>query len=347
MIKKFIEKSNKIHNSKYSYDKVTYINSLTKVVITCPEHGDFEQVPSSHTRGRGCPICAGNSKLDTKDFISKAANIHNNKYDYSSTTYINSSTMITIICLEHGEFKQLPHNHLNTKGCPKCGRLEAASKYTLYSEEEIFAAAKTCATRGEFQNKFPKLYMASVSRDIYEKACLHMEDAYNKLKTNEQFQLEVYSLVEDEYSLVETYINRITKIKFKHNICGHIYKTTPKDFLQGRICPNCVTSGFNPNKPAILYYLKVYVGDIEAYKIGITNLTVSERYSLTELSCITVIFEINYEFGKTAYLIEQKILKEFADLKYKGLNLLKTGNTELFIKDITKHENFNNIVQVK
>ena len=118
-------------------------------------------------------------------------------------------------------------------------------------------------------------------------------------------------------------------------------------FLQGKRCPNCTTSGFNPNKPAILYYLKVCVGDIEAYKIGITNLTISKRYSLTELSCITVIFEINYEFGKTAYHVEQALLKEFADLKYKGPNLLNKGNTELFIKDITKYENFNNIVQVK
>ena len=231
MIKKFIEKSNRIHNNKYSYERVVYVNSTIKVTITCPTHGDFEQVPSSHTRGRGCPTCAGNSKLVTKDFISKAAKIHNNKYDYSSTTCINSNTMITIICPEHGEFEQLPHNHLNTKGCPKCGRLEAISKYALYSEEEIIAAAKTCTTRGEFQNKFPKLYMASVNRDIYEKACLHMEDAYNKLKTTEQFQMEIYSLVEDEYSLLETYINRHTKIKFKHNICGHVYKTTPGDFF--------------------------------------------------------------------------------------------------------------------
>ena len=347
MIKKFIEKSNKIHNSKYSYDKVTYINSLTKVVITCPEHGDFEQVPSSHTRGRGCPICAGNSKLDTKDFISKAANIHNNKYDYSSTTYINSSTMITIICPEHGEFKQLPHNHLNTKGCPKCGRLEAASKYTLYSEEEIFAAAKTCATRGEFQNKFPKLYMASVSRDIYEKACLHMEDAYNKLKTTEQFKLEVYTLVQNEYSVLDNYINRHAKIKFQHNICGNVYTATPGTFLRGSRCPKCIISGFNPSKEAILYFLKVQVNDTVAYKIGITNLSVSERYSLTERSCITILAEYKYAIGAHAYDKEQEILKEFSEFRYLGPKLLNSGNTELFIKDITKHENFNNIVQVK
>ena len=28
---------------------------------------------------------------------------------------------VTIICYEHGEFKQTPHAHLAGQGCPKCG----------------------------------------------------------------------------------------------------------------------------------------------------------------------------------------------------------------------------------
>lgn len=38
----FIRKSNLVHKGKYSYNKVTYINNYTKVIITCPIHGDFE-----------------------------------------------------------------------------------------------------------------------------------------------------------------------------------------------------------------------------------------------------------------------------------------------------------------
>ena len=43
----------------------------------------------------------------TKDeFIKKANEIHNNKYDYSKVNYIDSRLKISIICPEHGEFKQ-------------------------------------------------------------------------------------------------------------------------------------------------------------------------------------------------------------------------------------------------
>lgn len=49
--KEFIEKAKQIHDDKYYYTKIMYVNSRTKVVITCPEHGDFEQLPSSHLQG--------------------------------------------------------------------------------------------------------------------------------------------------------------------------------------------------------------------------------------------------------------------------------------------------------
>lgn len=56
--KSFIEKASKIHNNKYNYSKVNYINYTTKVEVICPEHGSFFVTPSNHLRGRGCPICS-------------------------------------------------------------------------------------------------------------------------------------------------------------------------------------------------------------------------------------------------------------------------------------------------
>ena len=46
--KEFIEKSNKIYNNKYDYSKTKYVLSNTKVIITCLEHGDFNQTPGKH-----------------------------------------------------------------------------------------------------------------------------------------------------------------------------------------------------------------------------------------------------------------------------------------------------------
>lgn len=60
----FIEKARKIHGDKYNYSKVKYINYKTKVIIGCPEHGDFEQTPAGHLKLHGCPICKS-SKCET------------------------------------------------------------------------------------------------------------------------------------------------------------------------------------------------------------------------------------------------------------------------------------------
>jgi hypothetical protein len=53
----FIEKSTIIHGNKYNYDKVIYVASRDKVIITCPIHGDFTQTINKHKGGRGCPTC--------------------------------------------------------------------------------------------------------------------------------------------------------------------------------------------------------------------------------------------------------------------------------------------------
>jgi hypothetical protein len=53
----FIEEAKRIHDFKYSYDKSEYLSNQTKLIITCPKHGDFKQRPLSHLQGNGCPSC--------------------------------------------------------------------------------------------------------------------------------------------------------------------------------------------------------------------------------------------------------------------------------------------------
>ena len=73
----FLQKSVIVHNNKYNYSKVNYVNSTTKICIICPEHGEFWQYPRHHVKGHGCPKCMGQHlreiKQDTLDiFIQKA-----------------------------------------------------------------------------------------------------------------------------------------------------------------------------------------------------------------------------------------------------------------------------------
>jgi len=53
----FIEQSIKVHNNKYDYSMVKYVNSNTNVKIICKNHGIFEQRPNHHLNGSCCPSC--------------------------------------------------------------------------------------------------------------------------------------------------------------------------------------------------------------------------------------------------------------------------------------------------
>ncbi|MBR6517584.1 MAG: hypothetical protein IKT40_12205 [Bacilli bacterium] len=121
----FIEKAIKVHGDRYDYSNVKYKNSYTKIKIICPIHGEFEQLPTVHLKGFNCPKCKFDklsklNSLTTEEFIDRARKVHGDKYDYSKVNYINNSTKITIICPIHGEFEQLPSNHLSKNGCPRC-----------------------------------------------------------------------------------------------------------------------------------------------------------------------------------------------------------------------------------
>lgn len=124
----FISKSTKIHNNKYDYSQVNYINNSTKVKIICEIHGEFEQTPNSHMKGAGCRKCYTSSnknnftknKLTLVQFIKKCIEIHGHTYDYSKVNYKHSKVKIIIICKVHGEFEQTPNCHLRGNGCPYC-----------------------------------------------------------------------------------------------------------------------------------------------------------------------------------------------------------------------------------
>jgi len=116
----WVKKAIKIHGDKYDYTKSVYINSQSPITITCPEHGDFQQLAVTHTQGHDCPKCK-DTTMDTQVFIEKSLLAHGNKYDYSLVEYINRVTKVTIICPEHGVFDQIPHGHYgNESGCPDC-----------------------------------------------------------------------------------------------------------------------------------------------------------------------------------------------------------------------------------
>lgn len=118
--KDFVDKCTKLHNGKYCYKKVVYTISQAKVVITCPEHGDFEQLAAVHLLGHGCPRCAGVARLGRKAFIERAREVHGDVYDYSRVQLQIITDKVTIGCRTHGWFEQVGHYHISGSNCPQC-----------------------------------------------------------------------------------------------------------------------------------------------------------------------------------------------------------------------------------
>jgi len=98
--------------------------------------------------------------------------------------------------------------------------------------------------------------------------------------------------------------------------------------------------GFNPNKPAILYYL--YDPQEDLYKIGITNLTIEERFGKSFCSnrAIVILEQIEYSNGMDAYLAEQEILEAFGYARCENPSWppKKGGATEFFKWNILQNE---------
>lgn len=140
---KFIEKANLVHNNKYDYSLVDYLDNKIKVKIICPIHGEFEQRPDLHLCGNGCPICgkikaANTQRSSREEFIEKAKLMHGDKYDYSLVDYKGNNSNIKIICPIHGVFEQKPDKHLIGHGCPKCVGRERTTKEAIEDIENKY-----------------------------------------------------------------------------------------------------------------------------------------------------------------------------------------------------------------
>lgn len=125
----FVYRAVEIHGDfyEYTFSNENFQDTATKISIICPIHGIFEQLPSGHLQGRGCPSCgdirtANSSRKSTETFIEDARAVHGYAYDYSQTEYKGAFECITINCPIDGPFKQSPTSHLGGTGCAKCSR---------------------------------------------------------------------------------------------------------------------------------------------------------------------------------------------------------------------------------
>ena len=278
-IKEFKERANKIHNGKYGYDDTVYVNSYTKVIIKCPIHGNFEQTPSTHLRGHGCPKCRDeeNGKrqsLTTEEFKERANKIHNGKYGYDDSVYINGCAKVTIKCPIHGKFEQEAHSHLRGCGCPKCATERNTLKLTKTTEE--FKKEANIVHKGKYgyddavyvNNKSRVIIKCPIHGKFEQEAGMHIRGAgcpecgkeRIKLKqslTTEEFIERANKVHDGKYGYDDTvYVNTRSKVTIKCPIHGN-FKQLAHCHLQGHGCPKCNSSKLENDIKRLLIKSKI------------------------------------------------------------------------------------------
>lgn len=273
----FVEKALVVHDGKYSYDRAVYGSNKKKIIITCPKHGDFEQIAKDHLRGKGCITCGGRKKRDTVEFLEYAREVHGDKYDYSTAVYANNKNDVIITCLEHGPFSQRPDHHLSGGGCPSCaGNLVKTSTQFIeeslhvhdayYSyERSVYRGANiktviTCKKHGHFEQ--------TPSCHLQGKGCAKCSKVHQP--TTEEFIDKARKVHGSRYEYDRAvYVTNKKKVTISCPEHGD-FEQSPDSHLSGKGCPKCAVTGFNPDKQAYLYVLL----DTETHcrvKIGISN----------------------------------------------------------------------------
>lgn len=216
----FLEKANLKYNNKYIYKCDNWEGLVkSKVILICPEHGEYKINPRSHLFNItkcGCPKCGNilRAKSKTENYenvIQDLKQIYNDYYIYpdeNKLIYKNKSTKIKIICPEHGEYYKSVIKHLSGQYCHKC-KLEHLIKTNQLPGgycEDLFN------DKPELKNKKAILYYLSINNGKIFKIGISIHNtAKNRINAliakakSFGIQLNIKELYIKEYSLYEAF----------------------------------------------------------------------------------------------------------------------------------------------
>lgn len=260
-----------------------------------------------------------------------------------SGEYTGTKGRINAECLVcNYSWKSLPGN-LVKNGCPACNKRVKWSVTTLqdfldFNKKNLLITSPESA----YKNKNTKLDLICEVCE-YKWACTpssFLKNGCPKCANTLPLNLEIIQNRLDstnrDITVSGEYRNNLLNIDCRCNICGGCWKCTTGNLLAGRSCMDChpaIGGGFDYSKPGSLYYLRICDKDQIYWKIGITNRSVKERFK-GDLNKITILYFHTFDLGSQAALCEKNILNMFKAYKAENVSILKSGNTELFTKDV-------------
>jgi uncharacterized protein with PIN domain len=164
--------------------------------------------------------------------------------------YVNANTKIRVKHNKCGNIYEVrPADFLNGSRCSYCAgnlkKTDAQFKLevrNLVGDEYTFLDPYVNAhTKLRVKhNKCGHIYEVQPSNFLNDSHCPYCSGHHKK--TNTEFKQEIYDLVGNEYTFLDSYVSIMTKLRVKHNKCGHTYKVLPNNFIRGSRCPYCSVS---------------------------------------------------------------------------------------------------------
>ena len=208
-----------VHGGKYDYSKVKYVNQRTKVVITCPIHGDFEQTPKNHMNGQGCPKCGAKyasewRKNDYRHFVEESLKRFGDRYSFPNIKdeYVNSHSKVTIKCNKcSNTFTKIACDHITSPngGCQHCYYSkskpeEEIGEYvkSLLPNETIVFNDRNVVKGYELDIFIPSMSIAIEFNGLYWHSSAIKDKNYHlsKLEACNSNGIRLIQIFEDEYS---------------------------------------------------------------------------------------------------------------------------------------------------
>ncbi len=232
----WVERAKAIHNNKYIYDKTQYINKRTKVVITCPIHGDFKQIAHNHLQGQGCPECGKEyaknwRKFNYESFINESEKRFDGGYSFPniSLEYENSHSLITIKHLKCNTiFKKIACDHITSPfgGCPKCynNKSKPEDELKMFIQtlvDDTILANDRCELNGlEIDMFIPSHRIGVELNGLFWHNELHKEYDYHLKKLNNALanNISLYQFYEDEWQFKKDIVKSIIRNALNKNV---------------------------------------------------------------------------------------------------------------------------------
>lgn len=229
-----------------------YKNNKTKIRIKhniC--NNEYDVTPSKFIQGRRCPYCNGGIAYSHEDYVKKIYELTQDEYTVLGK-YKNSSTKIKMRhnCKSCNNYIYMvkPNDFITGYRCPKCGgtkKLEQnefiqkvydkhGKNYTILSQYKN-NRTKVLVRHNKCNNEWYVTPNNLLDRNVECPHCC----GKNLYRDTQSYKQEIKDMYDNEYELLDEFINTKTKIEMKHNLCGNIFEMSPNHFLNGTRCPIC------------------------------------------------------------------------------------------------------------